>query len=73
MDYILTFIFGLVVGGALGFFGCRHIMKKQMEKHPSDMFTDDVLKALLSSAGQTPTPKRLKQMRRQMDASAKKK
>lgn len=71
--YIITFIVALLIGGVIGFFSCRWLMKKQMGKNPSAMFTDDVLKALLQSTGQTPTPKRLKQMRKQMNAAAQKK
>lgn len=72
-EFILTFIGGIVVGGVIGFFACRYIMKKQVADNPGSMFTDDVLKALLRSAGQTPTPKRLKMMRKQMNDAAKKK
>ncbi len=71
-EFVMTFIFGLVVGLVAGFFACRYYMKKQVSANPSGMFTDDVLKALLQSAGQTPTPKRLKMMRKQMNAASQK-
>lgn len=71
-EFIMTFIGGLIIGAAIGFFGARHLIKKNFENNPSAMFPDEVLKALLQSTGQTPNAKKLKMMRKQMNDAAKK-
>ena len=61
---ILLLLFGLVVGGAIGFFLARNYMKKFIKQNPP--INEQMIKAMMSQMGRTPSQKQVNQMMKQM-------
>ena len=61
---ILMVVVGLVIGLVIGFFLARYFMKKYMKKNPP--INENMIKALMSGMGRTPTQKQVNQMMKQM-------
>ena len=62
---ILMILIGLVAGGVIGFFVARFVMKKYLKKNPP--VNEDMIRALMSGMGRTPTQKQVNQMMKQMN------
>ena len=56
---------GLIVGAIIGFFGARTWMKKYLKKNPP--INEQMIKAMMSGMGRTPTQKQVNQMMKQMN------
>ncbi len=61
---ILQVFLGFVVGAVVGFFVSRKLMMKYMKKNPP--INEEMIKALMSGMGRTPTQKQVNQMMKQM-------
>ena len=61
---ILQVFLGFVVGAVVGFFVSRKLMTKYMKKNPP--INEEMIKALMSGMGRTPTQKQVNQMMKQM-------
>ena len=62
---ILYLVLGIIVGGVAGFFGARTWMKKYLKKNPP--INEQMIKAMMSGMGRTPTQKQVNQMMKQMN------
>ena len=67
---LLLVLFGLIIGGIVGFFLARNYMKKYVTENPP--ITEDMLKSLMSGMGRTPNQKQINQMMKMMKAKGKK-
>ncbi len=63
---LITFIVGLIAGGVLAGF----LMKRELKRNPP--ISEEMIAAMLRGAGQTATPKRVKQIVKQMKDAGKK-
>lgn len=61
---ILYLVIGLIAGGAAGFFIARNYMKKYLKKNPP--INEQMIKAMMSGMGRTPSQKQVNQMMKQM-------
>ena len=61
---ILQVFLGFVIGAVVGFFVSRKLMTKYMKKNPP--INEDMIRALMSGMGRTPTQKQVNQMMKQM-------
>ena len=61
---ILMVVIGLLIGAVAGFFIARTVMKKYMKKNPP--INEDMIKAMMSGMGRTPTQKQVNQMMKNM-------
>lgn len=73
MDWSQFFIYItlFVAGVALGIFLARFIVKREMAKNPP--ISEDMIAAMLKGMGQPATPKRVKQITKQMKEAGQKK
>lgn len=55
---------GLIAGLAIGFFVARRYMKKQIKENPP--INEQMIKAMMSGMGRTPSQKQVNQMMKQM-------
>ena len=55
----------LIVGAVIGFFIARHYMMKYLKKNPP--INEEMIKALMSQMGITPSQKQVNQMMKQMN------
>ncbi|MEG0994551.1 MAG: YneF family protein [Bacilli bacterium] len=62
---ILQVLFGLIVGLVIGFFVAKYFMMKYLKKNPP--INEEMIKALMSGMGRTPTQKQVNQMMKQMN------
>ena len=62
---ILYLLIGLIIGGAAGFFIARTYMKKYLKKNPP--INEQMIKAMMSGMGRTPSQKQVNQMMKQMN------
>ena len=62
---ILLVVVGLLIGIVIGFFGARLFMKKYLKKNPP--INEDMIKALMSQMGRTPSQKQVNQMMKNME------
>ena len=62
---ILYLVIGLIAGGATGFFIARNYMKKYLKKNPP--INEQMIKAMMSGMGRTPSQKQVNQMMKQMN------
>ena len=61
---ILKVLFGLIVGGVIGFFVARNYMQKYFKKNPP--INEQMIKAMMSGMGRTPSQKQVNQMMQSM-------
>ena len=61
---ILMVVIGLLIGAIAGFFIARKVMKNYMKKNPP--INEDMIKAMMSGMGRTPTQKQVNQMMKNM-------
>ena len=61
LKYLLVFIAGLVAG----FFVAKHFMQKFLKKNPP--INEEMIKALMTQMGRTPSQKQVNQMMNQMN------
>ena len=62
---ILYLVIGLIAGGLAGFFIARAAMKKYLKKNPP--INEQMIKAMMSGMGRTPSQKQVNQMMKQMN------
>ncbi len=62
---ILQILGGLVVGLVIGFFLARHFMQKYLKQNPP--VNEQMIKAMMSGMGRTPSQKQVNQMMKQMN------
>jgi uncharacterized protein YneF (UPF0154 family) len=66
---IAVFIFSLVgvliVGGVIGFFLARWLLKREMQKNPP--INEKMIEAMMSGMGRKPSQKQVKQIMNQMN------
>ena len=62
---LLQILGGVIVGGILGFFIARHYMQKYLKKNPP--INEQMIKAMMSGMGRTPSQKQVNQMMKQME------
>lgn len=55
----------LIVGAVIGFFIARQYMMKYIKKNPP--INEDMIKALMTQMGRTPSQKQVNQMMKQME------
>ena len=62
---ILKVLFGLIVGAVIGFFVARNYMQKYLKKNPP--INEQMIKAMMSQMGRTPSQKQVNQMMKMMN------
>jgi len=62
---ILQILGGFIVGGIAGFFIARTYMQKYLKKNPP--INEQMIKAMMSGMGRTPSQKQVNQMMKQMN------
>ena len=62
---ILQILGGLIVGAVIGFFLARHFMQKYLKQNPP--VNEQMIKAMMSGMGRTPSQKQVNQMMKQMN------
>ena len=55
-----SLIFGIIVGGIIGFFGARYFFKRQMQKNPP--ISEKMIRALFSEMGRKPSEAQIKRI-----------
>nr|MBP3258965.1 YneF family protein [Bacilli bacterium] len=61
---LLQILGGFIVGGIAGFFLARHYMQKYLKKNPP--INEQMIKAMMSQMGRTPSQKQVNQMMKSM-------
>ena len=61
---ILKVVFGLIVGGVIGFFVARNYMQKYFKKNPP--INEQMIKMMMQQMGRTPSQKQVNQMMKAM-------
>lgn len=62
---IIYLVIGLIIGAVAGFFIAKYIMKKYLKKNPP--INEDMIRALMSGMGRTPSQKQVNQMMKSME------
>ena len=62
---LLYLLVGVLIGGAIGFFIARKLIKDQLKKNPP--INEQMIKAMMSGMGRTPSQKQVNQMMKQMN------
>ena len=62
---ILKYLLVFLAGGAAGFFVAKHFMQKYLKKNPP--INEEMIKALMSQMGRTPSQKQVNQMMKNMN------
>lgn len=62
---ILKVLFGLIVGGVIGFFVARNYMQKYFKKNPP--INEQMIKIMMQQMGRTPSQKQINQMMKAMN------
>ena len=63
IDLLQVFV-GVIIGGVAGFFVARNYMKKEIKKNPP--INEQMIKAMMTQMGRTPSQKQVNQMMKQM-------
>ena len=63
---ILQILFGLLIGGAAGFFIARWWMKRYLKKNPP--INEKMIKAMMMQMGRKPSQKQVNQIMKQMNS-----
>ena len=61
---ILYVVIGIIIGGVLGFFIARKVMQKYIKQNPP--INEQMIKAMMSQMGRTPSQKQVNQMKKSM-------
>lgn len=61
---ILYIVIGIIIGGVLGFFIARKVMQKYIKQNPP--INEQMIKAMMSQMGRTPSQKQVNQMMKSM-------
>ena len=61
---LLYLLVGILIGGAIGFFIARKLIKDQLKKNPP--INEQMIKAMMTQMGRTPSQKQVNQMMKQM-------
>ena len=61
---LLYLLVGVLIGGAIGFFVVRKLIKDQLKKNPP--INEQMIKAMMTQMGRTPSQKQVNQMMKQM-------
>ena len=61
---ILQVLVGVIIGGVAGFFFARNYMQKMIKKNPP--INEQMIKAMMTQMGRTPSQKQVNQMMKQM-------
>ncbi len=61
---LLYLLVGVLIGGAIGFFVARNLIKKQLKNNPP--INEQMIKAMMTQMGRTPSQKQVNQMMKQM-------
>ena len=61
---ILKYLLVFVAGAAAGFFIAKHFMQKYLKNNPP--INEEMIKALMTQMGRTPSQKQVNQMMKQM-------
>lgn len=61
---ILKYLLVFVAGAVAGFFIAKHYMQKYLKKNPP--INEEMIKALMTQMGRTPSQKQVNQMMKQM-------
>ena len=61
---LLYLLVGILIGGAIGFFVARKLIKDQLKKNPP--INEQMIKAMMTQMGRTPSQKQVNQMMKQM-------
>lgn len=64
LQNLLYLLFGLIVGGVVGFFLARYFIQKYMKKNPP--INEQMIKAMMTQMGRTPSQKQVNQMMKSM-------
>ncbi len=62
---ILKYLLVFLAGGVAGFFVAKHFMQKFLKNNPP--INEEMIKALMTQMGRTPSQKQVNQMMKQMD------
>ena len=62
---ILILVVGLLLGAVIGFFAARKFMTGYLKKNPP--INEQMIKAMMSGMGRTPSQKQVNQMMKQMN------
>ena len=62
---ILYVVIGIIIGGVLGFFIARKVMQKYIKQNPP--INEQMIKAMMSQMGRTPSQKQVNQMMKSME------
>ena len=62
---LLKVLVGIIIGGISGFFIARNYMKKYIKQNPP--INEQMIKAMMSGMGRTPSQKQVNQMMKQMN------
>ncbi len=62
---ILKYLLVFLAGAAAGFFAARYFMQKYLKKNPP--INEEMIKALMSQMGRTPSQKQVNQMMKNME------
>ena len=61
---LLQILGGFIVGAIVGFFVARHFLQKYLKKNPP--INEQMIKAMMSGMGRTPSQKQVNQMMKTM-------
>lgn len=61
---LLYLLVGVLIGGAIGFFVARNLIKKQLKNNPP--INEQMIKVMMTQMGRTPSQKQVNQVMKQM-------
>lgn len=61
---LLQVLVGIIIGAVAGFFVARHYMQKMIKQNPP--INEQMIKAMMTQMGRTPSQKQVNQMMKQM-------
>ena len=61
---LLYLLVGILIGGAIGFFVARNLIKKQLKNNPP--INEQMIKVMMTQMGRTPSQKQVNQVMKQM-------
>ncbi len=61
---LLYLLVGVLIGGVIGFFIARNLIKKQLKNNPP--INEQMIKVMMTQMGRTPSQKQVNQVMKQM-------